>query len=124
MKDGSKDKDFMVRVGDNDSYVSDDAVAYSIEYKVKGTRVEGTMSSGTVYIRGTKGYDGGDSFKFVLEKANDFSDFDAQLIMNAYQQAFKSAKPVPKKVDYGDMPPAKRKFMEKMAAKSAEGSNQ
>ena len=67
----------MVRVMDSDSYISDDSVAYSMDYNVRSTRVEGSYSSGTVYIRGTKGYNGHDSFKFVLEKANDFSDFDA-----------------------------------------------
>ena len=66
-----------MRVTGNDSYLSDDAVAYSIEYKVKSTSIGGTQAAGSVYIRGTKGTEGYDSFKFVLEKSNDFSDFDA-----------------------------------------------
>ena len=43
------------------------------------------MSNGTIYIKGAKGYEGYDNFKFELQKANDFSDFDAQLIINAYE---------------------------------------
>ena len=93
MDSAKKDKDFMVRVTGNDSYLSDDAVAYSIDYKVKSTVVGGTQAAGSVYVRGTKGSEGYDSFKFVLEKSNDFSDFDAQLILTAYEQAFKAGYP-------------------------------
>jgi hypothetical protein len=36
------------------------------------------MCTGSIYIRGIKGTDGNfDQFKFILEKSNDFSDFDA-----------------------------------------------
>jgi hypothetical protein len=65
--------------------LADENVAYLIDYKVKSRHVDGAMCPGSVYIRGVKGQDGWDSFKFILEKANDFSDFDAELILNAYE---------------------------------------
>jgi hypothetical protein len=34
--------------------------------------------------------DGGyDSFKFILEKGVDFSELDSQLVLKAYEEAFK-----------------------------------
>ena len=62
-----------------------------------------------MYIRGVKGQDGWDSFKFILEKANDFSDFDAELILNAYEQALKpdlAAQSVQAKLAEANMTPA------------------
>ena len=47
--------------------------------------VEGTKTKGSVYIRGVKSNEGWDSFKFILEKSGDFNDFDAKLILNAYE---------------------------------------
>lgn len=52
------------------------------------------MSNGSIYIRGVKGHDGWDNFKFILEKSNDFSEFDADIILNAYEQAFKNYVPL------------------------------
>jgi len=132
MDAGKKKEKFAVRVTGNDSYLSEDAVAYSIDYKVKATVVGGSFSAGSVYIRGTKGHEGYDSFKFSLEKANDFSDFDAQLILNAYEQAFKAGYPdsapqnkvVEEKFDDKNLTPAQIKFRKKMAAKNREGGNQ
>lgn len=40
------------------------------------SRVDGATAPGSIYIRGVKGQEGMDSFKFCLEKGNDFSDFD------------------------------------------------
>lgn len=42
-----------------------------------------------MYIRGTKGEEGFDSFKFILEKSVDFSDLDVKLIVGACEEAFK-----------------------------------
>jgi hypothetical protein len=72
-----------------DSYINDENVAYLIDYQVKSIEVGGENNIGTVYIRGVKG-DDVDSFKFILEKANGFSDIDAEMIVNAYEVAFKS----------------------------------
>jgi len=60
-----------------------------LDYKVLSKHVPGASCAGSIYIRGIKGKDGGDSFKFILEKANDFLDFDAELILNAYEEALK-----------------------------------
>jgi|APSaa5957512535_1039671.scaffolds.fasta_scaffold75595_2 hypothetical protein len=74
------------------------------------------MSPGSVYIRGVKGHDGWDSFKFILEKANDFSDFDAELILNAYEQALKpnyTAQTSQQKQEDANMTPAMARWHKK-----------
>ena len=60
------DPNYNVRVTGNDSYLTDDSTAYTIDYKVNSVVVAGSTSNGTVYIRGAKGYEGYDSFKFEL----------------------------------------------------------
>jgi hypothetical protein len=69
----------------NDSYISGENVAYLIDYSVRSKEVKGTSNKGSIYIRGIKGENGYDSFKFILEKANGFSDFDSEMIINAYE---------------------------------------
>ena len=63
-------------------------MAYLIDYSVKSSKVPGANCKGSLYIRGMKG-EGWDSFKFILEKENDFHDFDAALVVNAYETALK-----------------------------------
>jgi len=84
MDKGKKNKKYETRLINNDSYLNDDAVSYLLDYSVKSSKVEGTNCKGTCYIRGHKS-DTVDSFKFVIEKNNDFSEFDAELILNAYE---------------------------------------
>ena len=62
-----------------------------IDYKVNSSKVGGAKCPGTLYIRGAK-ENGWDNFKFILEKENDFNDFDAKIIVKAYEQAFKPGK--------------------------------
>jgi len=71
-----KGKKHDVRVTQTDSYLKDEQVAYLVDYSVRSSQVEGTRCPGSLYIRGVKGQDGLDSFKFTLEKGQDFSDFD------------------------------------------------
>jgi len=80
----SKDK-YGVKVTHSDSYLADENVAYLLDYNVNSSKIEGTKSKGSIYIRGVKGKEGWDSFKFILEKSNDFSDFDAEIFANAYE---------------------------------------
>lgn len=89
MTENQHKKRYGVAVTHQDSYLADENVAYSIDFQVNSSTVEGTKSRGSVYIRGVKGADGWDSFKFILEKSHDFSDFDALLFLNAYEQALK-----------------------------------
>ena len=87
MDKGKKNKKYETKLINSDSYLNDSAVSYLIDYSVKSSKVEGTNCKGTMYIRGHKSIDDSavDSFKFVIEKNNDFSDFDAELILNAYK---------------------------------------
>ena len=62
-------------------------MAYLVDYTVNSSQVEGTKCTGSIYIRGVKGQDGLDSFKFTLEKGQDFSNFDADLFLMAYKEA-------------------------------------
>ena len=82
-----KGKKYNVRVTQTDSYLKDEQVAYLVDYLVNSSQVEGTRCPGALYIRGVKGEDGMDSFKFTMEKGQDFSDFDAQLFLTAYAGA-------------------------------------
>ena len=60
-----------------------------------------------MYIRGIKGHEGWDSFKFILEKANDFSDFDSDLVVQMYETALTNlAGPDPEEVDTTGMTPS------------------
>ena len=69
--------------------MQDENVSYLIDYEVKSTTAEGAKNKGSIYIRGIKGDGGFDSYKFVLEKSVDFHDLDVELILNAYEEAFK-----------------------------------
>ena len=95
------------RVTSKDYYHNEENLAYLIDYKVQSSKVGGTHCTGSVYIRGVKGEDGVDNFKFILEKSNDFSDLDAEIVVNAYEQALKP-KPgdMPEKPNYEGMTPA------------------
>lgn len=89
MEKAKKNPKYNLKSTKTDSYLNDENVAYLIDYKVKSIEVGGANNTGSVYIRGVKG-DDVDSFKFILEKSNGFSDIDAELIINAYEVAFKS----------------------------------
>jgi len=78
-------KKFGVKVTHSDSYLADENVSYLLDYMVNSHMIEGTKTKGSVYIRGVKGHEGWDSFKIVLEKSNDFSDFDANLVAHMYE---------------------------------------
>ena len=76
---------FGSRITGKDYYHNEENLAYLIDYKVQSSQVGGTHTTGSVYIRGVRGEDGVDSFKFILEKSNDFSELDAQIVINAYE---------------------------------------
>jgi hypothetical protein len=78
---------YNVRIVGTDSYLNEENVAYLLDYSVNSSKILGTQSKGSVYIRGVKGMEGWDSFKLILEKSNDFSDFDADLIVQMYEKA-------------------------------------
>jgi len=44
----------------------------------------GAFSHGSIYLRGVKS-ESYDSFKFVMEKNNDFCELDAKIILNAME---------------------------------------
>lgn len=87
MEAAKKDPKYHLRITTTDSYLADENVAYLIDYQVKSSKPYGNTSNGSCYIRGVKGQDGWDSFKFILEKSNDFSDFDADLVASMYEKA-------------------------------------
>ena len=72
-----------------DSYSQGDNVSYMIDYQVNSTTADGAKSKWSVYIRGLKGEQGIDSFKFVLEKNVDFNDLDAELMLSAIEFLYK-----------------------------------
>jgi hypothetical protein len=77
------------RVISTDSFVQDENVSYLVDYEVHSSTAEGAKSKGSIYIRGIKGDGGFDSYKFILEKGVDFHDLDVQLVLKAYEEAFK-----------------------------------
>lgn len=52
--------------------------------------VQGTKNRGSIYIRGIKGEGGFDSYKFVLEKSVQFHELDSEIILRAYEEAYKN----------------------------------
>jgi len=82
-----QEKRAMVRVTGKDSYINEENVAYLLDYQVESGKVQGSPCSGSCYVRGVKGAEGWDSFKFILEKSNDFNAFDAELVAFAYEMA-------------------------------------
>ena len=64
-------------------------MAYKIDYLVDSSTIGGTKNKGSVYIRGCKGENGIESFKFVLEKNVDFNDLDSKMVLNAIEHAMK-----------------------------------
>ena len=55
----------------------------------------GAKSRGSVYIRGVKGQNGTDSFKFILEKNTDFADLDSDMFVTALEEVCKMQPPEP-----------------------------
>jgi hypothetical protein len=110
----SNKKKYGVKVTGADSYLADENVSYLLDYKVDSPTIQGTKNSGTVYIRGIKGKDGWDSFKFILEKGQDFSDFDAELVSQAYEMMLGVESPP--ELDTSNMTPAMAKFAKRQAA--------
>lgn len=83
MDKAKKNPKYNFKTVKTDSYLNEDRVCYLIDYLVKSEEVGGTTNSGSCYIRGQKGEI--DNFKFILEKANGFSDCDSDLVVNAYE---------------------------------------
>jgi hypothetical protein len=69
-----------------DSHIQDDNVSYLIDYEVNSSTASGGKSKGSIYIRGVKGQNGVDSYKFVLEKGVDFAPLDSDMILQALQE--------------------------------------
>lgn len=64
------------RIVGTDSYIQDENVSYLVDYEVNSSSAHGAKTKGSIYIRGVKGGDGFDAFKFILEKGVDFNDLD------------------------------------------------
>lgn len=62
-------KKFGTKVVHKDSYMAEGKIAYLVDYNVNSSTIEGTKANGSIIIRGIKGDDGLDSFKFILEKS-------------------------------------------------------
>lgn len=72
---------FGSKITATDSYMKDDSVSYMIDFENNSTTAMGGRSKGSIYLRGVRGQNGTDSFKFVFEKSVDFCDLDAQVIV-------------------------------------------
>ena len=77
------------KIVQTDSFVQEENVSYLIDYEVNSSTAHGARTKGSIYIRGIKGEQGYDSFKFILEKGVDFSDLDIKMVLKAYETAFK-----------------------------------
>ena len=90
----------------------DDMLSYKLDYEIMSSSTPGGKNRGTIYLRGTKGrvYD---NFTFAIEKQTDFTDLEMQVILNAYEEAFKP-RPNTKQINVRGNP---------MASKNEEGGN-
>lgn len=77
------------RIVDTNSFTKADNVSYMIDFSVNSSSVSGGKSKGSVFIRGIKGENGYDSYKFVLEKMVDFAELDSQMILGAVEHLLK-----------------------------------
>lgn len=77
-------KEFKSRVTKTDSFSSKDNVSYMIDYMTESHESHGAFSHGSIYMRGVKS-ESYDSFKFVMEKNNDFCELDAKIILGAME---------------------------------------
>jgi len=82
-----------------DSFVKGENVSYLIDYEVNSSTGQGFKTKGSVYIRGSKGENGFDSYKFVLEKGVDFNDLDSDILLEAIEATFKMFPPPPKETE-------------------------
>lgn len=76
------------RIKHEDAFNDNDLVSYLIDYEVPSSTARGAKSSGSIYIRGARSEEY-DNYKFVVEKNVDFDDVDVQIILKAYEEAFK-----------------------------------
>jgi hypothetical protein len=60
---------------------------------VNSTTVSGGKSKGSIYIRGLKGQNGIDSYKFVLEKGVDFAALDSDIFLTALKEVSRQQPP-------------------------------
>lgn len=76
------------KIIDQSKLQEEDIYTIKLEYNIGSNSVEYGKNKGVVYIRGAFGkvYD---NFVFSLEKQNDFTDCDINMIMSAYEEAFK-----------------------------------
>jgi len=74
------------RIRDRETFKNQDNVSQKIDYQVASSTANGANCTGTIYIRGIKGPDGNDSFKFIMEKSNDFSELDAEVMIEVLQE--------------------------------------
>lgn len=75
-------------IKDQQSLKEDDLYSVRIDYECNSDSVSMAKNNGSIYLVGTFGkvYD---SFTFKLEKNNDFTDCDINMILNSYEEAFK-----------------------------------
>ena len=83
----NKDKS-KAKIKNNDAFKQDDMISYLIDYELESTTAKGAKSGGSIYIRGVQN-DNYDSFKFVIEKNTDFHNVDVEIVLKAYEEAFK-----------------------------------
>lgn len=75
-------------IKDQQSLKEDDLYSVRIDYECNSDSVAMAKNNGSIYLVGTFGkvYD---SFTFKLEKTNDFTECDINMILSSYEEAFK-----------------------------------
>lgn len=61
-------------------------MSYCIDYDVASSTASGGRCNGVVYLRGMKGENGVQAYKFVLEKNVDFAKLDSDLFITALNE--------------------------------------
>ena len=64
-------------------------MSYKIDFSVDSSTVGGSKCKGSVFVRGIKGDNGFESYKFVLEKMVDFAQLDSDMVINAVEHLLK-----------------------------------
>ncbi len=86
--ENSDKKKFNFSVINKERHSEDDLYSYKLDYEISSGAFNGAKNKGTLYLRGSKGkvYD---NYLFTIEKQNDFSDLEVDVILAVYEEAFR-----------------------------------
>ena len=84
----SKPSKNQMKIISNSKHNEEGIYTMRLDYEVASNTVEYAKNNGQIYLQGCFG-EAYDNFKFSIEKSNDFTDCDIDMLLDAYEAAFK-----------------------------------